>query len=232
MTHLVSHAPGLHSDWTLSGHMYHRFGIITESDLVSSRELTNTLKPVRAGLNQSSLELCGKVRSCLTLACSVVVFLGGQGRSHLLVSLTAQFSWTIISFHEEGSPSMAGPELSATYHLVRKWFKWLYPLGVHSMAVSRAPNCGMLYPFYTISVVSQGWSLVGLPSLGICLGNNLAKMQSGITLSLAPVLTLHLRLPCSFDLISAGMVTVALALVSASMLIVVMLTWTSSHWGS
>ena len=32
--------------------MYHRFGIITESYVISSRELTNTLKPVRLGLNE------------------------------------------------------------------------------------------------------------------------------------------------------------------------------------
>ena len=53
--------------------------------------------------------------------------------------------------------------------------------------------------------------------------NNLAKMQSGI---------IYCRLPWWFGPISAGMVTVAQASVSASMLIAVVLTWTSSHWVS
>ena len=160
---------------------------------------------------RSLLELSGEVRPHLTLACSVVGFLGGLGGSHLLVSLTAQFSWTIPSFGEEGRPSVAGWGLSATYHLVWRHFRCWWPLGVHSMAVSRAPNCGMFDPLYAISVVSQGWSPVGLPSLVICLGNNFTKIQSGITLPLAPVLTLHLRLPHWFGPISAGIVTFAQA---------------------
>ena len=80
----------------------------------------------------------------------------------------------------------------------------------------------MFDPLYAISVVSLGWSPVGLPSLVTHLGNNLEKTQSGITLPLAPVSTLHLRLSHGFGPISAGMVTVAQALVSASMLIAVM----------
>ena len=83
-----------------------------ESDVVSSRELTNTLKPVGIGpLMRSSLMLSGEVRSCLLLAHSVVGFLGGLGGSHLLVSLAAQFSWTIPSFDEERRPNMAGSGL-------------------------------------------------------------------------------------------------------------------------
>ena len=151
---------------------------------------------------RSLLELSGEVRSHLTLAHSVVGFLGGLGGSCLLVSLTAQFSWTISSFDEEERPSIAGPGLSATYYLVWKGIECWWPLGVHLMAVSRAPNCWMFDPLHAISVVSQGWSLVGLPFLVINLGNNLAKMLSGITLPLAPVLTLHLRLPHWFGPIS------------------------------
>ena len=67
---------------------------------------------------RSLLELSGEVRSCLTLLHSVVGFLGRLGGSYLLVSLTAQFNWTIPSFDEAGRYSMAGPGLSATYHLV------------------------------------------------------------------------------------------------------------------
>ena len=43
---------GSHSNWTLSGHTHHRFGIITESDVIGSRELTNTLKPAGKGLDE------------------------------------------------------------------------------------------------------------------------------------------------------------------------------------
>ena len=72
---------------------------------------------------RSSLELSREVRSHLLLAHSVVGFLGGLGGSHLLVSLTVQFSWTIPSFDEEGRPSKAGPGLSATYYLVWRCFE-------------------------------------------------------------------------------------------------------------
>ena len=105
---------------------------------------------------RSLLELSGEVRSCLTLACTVVGFLGGPGGSCLLVSLTMKFSWTIPSFDEEGKPSMAGPGLSATYHLVWRCFEHWWPFGVHSMTVSRAPSYGMFDPLYAISVASQG----------------------------------------------------------------------------
>ena len=71
----------------------------------------------------SSLELSGKVRLHLSLAHSIVGFLGGLDGSCLLVSLIAQFSWTIQSFDEEGRPSMASPGLSATYHLVWRCFQ-------------------------------------------------------------------------------------------------------------
>ena len=155
------------------------------------------------------LELSGEVRSCLLLVHSVVGFLGGLSGSHLLVSLTVQFSWKIPSFDEEESPSMASPGLSATYHLVWGHFEHWWPLGVHSMAVSRAPNYGMLDPLYTVSLVSQGWSLVGLPSVVIHLGNSLTKTQSDITLLLAPVSTFHWKLPQCFWPISAGMVAVS-----------------------
>ena len=168
------------------------------------------------------------MRTCLLLAHSVLGFLGGLGGSCLLVSLTAQFSWTIPSYDEERRPSMACPGLCATYHLVWRCFECWWLLGVHSLAVSRAPNCGMFDPLHAVSLVSQGWSLVGLPSLVIHLGSDLAKMQSGITLSLAPVLTLHQRLPQSFQLIPAGMVTVVQASASASMLIAVMLRCSGS----
>ena len=90
---------------------------------------------------------------------------------------------------------MAGPGLSATYHLVWRCFEHQWPLGVHSVAVSRAPNCGMFDPLHDISLVSQRQSPVGMPSVVIWLGNNLAKIQSGITLPLAPVLALHQKLP-------------------------------------
>ena len=43
---------GSHSNQTLSGCMYHRFGTMMVSDVISSRESTNTLKLVRIGFNE------------------------------------------------------------------------------------------------------------------------------------------------------------------------------------
>ena len=77
---------------------------------------------------RSSLEL-SEVRLHLSIAHSIVGFLGRLDGSHLLVSLTAQFSWTIHSFDEEVMPSMGGPGLSATYCLVWRCFEHWWPLG-------------------------------------------------------------------------------------------------------
>ena len=98
---------GSYSNQTLSGHTYHRFGNITECDVISSRELTNTLKLVRIDDIFTGIEWRSKAIS--GLAYSDVGFLGGQGGLCLLVSLTAHFSWTVPSFDKEGRPSMAGP---------------------------------------------------------------------------------------------------------------------------
>ena len=59
--------------------MYHRFGIIMESDVISSRESTNTLKPVRVGLNEvfTGLEWRGEVVPDLSMFCCR--FLGWAG---------------------------------------------------------------------------------------------------------------------------------------------------------
>ena len=71
---------------------------------------------------------------------------------------------------------MVGPQLSATYHLVWRCFEHLWPYRVHSMAESRAPNCGMFDPLYAVSLVSQGQSPVDLPYVVIQLENNLANI--------------------------------------------------------
>ena len=71
------HTRGHIAIYAYSGCMYHRPGIISESDVINSRELTNTFKPVRIGLVRPLLELSGEVRSHLSLAHSIVGFLGG-----------------------------------------------------------------------------------------------------------------------------------------------------------
>ena len=155
---------GLHSDQTLSRCMYHIFGIITESDVISSRESTNTFKLVRIGLNEDliGVQWRSEVMPVLNMFC-----LGFLGGSQLLVSLTTQFSWAIPNYDEEGRPSMADSGLSATYHLVWRCFECWLPLGAHPVAVSRAPNYGMFDQLYAVSLVLQGWSRVGLPSIVI-----------------------------------------------------------------
>ena len=135
----------------------------------------------------------------------------GLSGSHILVSQTAKSIWMIPSFDNEGRSSIAGPGLSATCQWVCRHLESLWPLGSHSMAVSKAPKCGMLDPLYAVSLVSQGDRPVGLLVVVICLGNNLAKAWSGITLPPAPVNTLHLRLPHFFCPTSAGRLTVSQA---------------------
>ena len=71
-------------------------------------------------------------------------FLVGLGGSHLWVSQTAKLIWMIPSFDDERRPNMAGPGLSATYNCVCRHLECLWPLGSHSMAVSKALKCGML----------------------------------------------------------------------------------------
>ena len=59
--------------------MYHRFGIIMESDVISSRELTNALKLVGIGLDKvlAGLEWRSEVMPVLSTFCCR--FLGWTG---------------------------------------------------------------------------------------------------------------------------------------------------------
>ena len=91
--------------------------------MISSRESTNTLKPVGVGLDEVFAGVWWRSEVVPDLSMFYCRFLGWLVRSHLLVSLTVQFSWTICSFDEEGKPSMAGPRMSATYHLVWRCFE-------------------------------------------------------------------------------------------------------------
>ena len=47
-----SHSRGHIAIGHFLGTLYHRFGIIAEGDVISSRESTNTLKPVGVGLDE------------------------------------------------------------------------------------------------------------------------------------------------------------------------------------
>ena len=115
---------------------------------------------------RSLLEFSGEMRSCLTLAHFIVGFLDGMGVSHLLVSLTAEFNSTIPSFDEEVRPSMAGPGLSATHHLVWRYFECDGPWGsiqwqcLGFQIVEYLIHC-------TLSVWSHRGNPLGLPSVVI-----------------------------------------------------------------
>ena len=90
--HLVPNTPRVsHSDQTLSGHMYHRFGIIVKSDLISSRESTNTLKPVGIGLDEvfAGVEWRSEVTPVLSTFCCG--FLGWSG----WVTSAGHFDYTV-----------------------------------------------------------------------------------------------------------------------------------------
>ena len=81
-------------------------------------------------------------KSCLTILPSVVGFFCCT--NFLFWRLTAQLSSTMPSLAHDGSPRIAGPSVSAMYHLVHRWFATSFPLGVQSIAVSSVPNWGIL----------------------------------------------------------------------------------------
>ena len=61
----------MNSNWTLSGCMYYMFGMIAESDVISSRQTTNTLKMVRVDLDEvfTGVEWRSEVMTDLSTFC-------------------------------------------------------------------------------------------------------------------------------------------------------------------
>ena len=134
------------------------------------------------------------MRSCLELR-SVSISRASTccDGGHLLSSLTEQWSSTMLSLVHEGSPSIAGLGVSATYHCVWRRLVIRRFLGVQSTWVLKVPNCLMGAPLYAVKRVEDGQSPVGFPSLSNLSGNSLAKVWRGMTLPPAPVSTLHFR---------------------------------------
>ena len=93
-----------------------------------------------------------------------VGFLTGLGVLHLREKWTAQLRCTVQSFEDEGRPCMAEPGVSGTYHHVCCQFERWWPLGFHSMAVSRA----LSWEWY-IHFGLSGGCLMGVdPMVAIC----------------------------------------------------------------
>ena len=61
---------------------------------------------------------------------------------------TAQLSSAIPTFERDGSPKIAGPGVSATYHWVGSLLVTFFPSGFQSIAVSNVPYCLMVYNFW------------------------------------------------------------------------------------
>ena len=71
----------------------------------------------------------------------------------------------MLSLVHEGSPSIAGPGVSATYHCVWRQLVIRRLLGVQSTWVLKVPNCLMGDPLYAVRCVEDGLSPIGFPSL-------------------------------------------------------------------
>ena len=86
--------------------------------MISSKESTNTLKPVRVGLNEvfTGLEWKGEVVPVLSMFCCRFLRWAGWVMSAVEFDQAVQLDNS--KFDEEGRQSMAGPGLSASYHLV------------------------------------------------------------------------------------------------------------------
>ena len=109
---------GLHSNWTLSGCMYHRFGIITESDMIRSRELTNTLKPVGIGLGEvfAGVEWRSEVTSDFSMFCCWFLCWAGWATSAGEVDSTVQLGQFPVLMRKGGQVWLA---MGCLLHTIR-----------------------------------------------------------------------------------------------------------------
>ena len=128
---------------------------------------------------RSLLELSEEVRSCLTLNFSVVGFLGGMGgyTSAGEFDCAVQHGQFPVLMRKGGQAWLVQDYLLYTIWsgdaLSADW-----PLGVHSMAVSRAWNCAMFDPVACCQwSCNRGRVKLTCHLLVIHLGNSLAKMH-------------------------------------------------------
>ena len=93
------------------------------------------------------------------LGCSFFPSVTGK----MCVMQTAQLSVITCRLSQAGNPSMAGPGVSATYHL-----DWIllgfFPFpGLHVNGQEKAPYCGMGVPLQAVSHVLLGSRPMGFP---------------------------------------------------------------------
>ena len=102
---------------------------------------------------------------------------------------TVQFKVITLNLSEVGSPNMAGPGVSAAYHLV--WIHLgLAPLpGLHIRRHLSVPYCGIGVPLYAVRNMLLGSSPVGSPFISIWLGYSLSMTLNGMTFPHALVST-------------------------------------------
>ena len=141
----------------------------------------------------------------------------------------------MLSLVHEGSPSIAGPGVSATYHCVWRQLVTRRFLGVQSTWVLKVPNCLMGDPLYAVKRVEDGLSPVRFPSLSNLSGNSLANVQRGMTLPPALVSTLHFRVASLFFPMSAGnsiLVKASIPVVFTSSMVMVSSSHKAWLWGT
>ena len=89
---------------------------------------------------------------------SMVGFLTGSGVLCLQAKWTAYFSCTIPWFEDKSRPSVGGTGVSATYNDVCSPSGRSWPLGFHSVVVSRALSWGMVSSLQAVRwVFGQFW---------------------------------------------------------------------------
>ena len=123
-----------HCYWALPWRVYDGPCVRFECDVVLPFEASNSLKavwklPLKVGcvLDQWKFLCCCPLLRGAVLSC------------------TAQFIVTTPSLWDDGRPRIAGPWVSATYHLVRN-SRGFSLRGFHRVQVSRAPCCGIRVP--------------------------------------------------------------------------------------
>ena len=141
----------------------------------------------------------------------------------------------MLSLVHEGSLSIAGPGVSATYHCVWRRLVIHRFLGVQSTWVLKVLNCLMGDPLYAVRCVEDGLSPVRFPSLSNLLGNSLANVWRGMPLPPAPVSTLHFRVASLFFPMSAGnsiLVKASIPVVFTSSMVMVSSSHKAWLWGT
>ena len=187
--------------------MCDRFSILFNMDFIGTRKFPNLFKPTGYSLMRLSMHL----------KCSLYVCVGCVPKhDHFLICFLVKSSMkrSIMDYHSNtiefitcillhvGSPSIAGPGVSATYHFILT-FLGLFPfLGFLITGHCKDVNYLMIVPLYAVSNVPLAPHPVGSPVSVIQLGySHLDMLSDKIAASSSTIFT-HMVAPV-FPLVSA-----------------------------